>query len=111
MPQGDEDKYTDKQKRKAEHIEEGYENRGAPRTKQRAALGRPSIGRAEAVTNPAMAEASLIPTSPRKQAVRRAAKHLRTERSLIAPLQPRRRLRRENITASKTDGAAARAAP
>ena len=28
MPQGDKDKYTDKQKRKAEHIEEGYENRG-----------------------------------------------------------------------------------
>lgn len=28
MPQGDKDKYTDKQKRKAEHIEEGYEDRG-----------------------------------------------------------------------------------
>ena len=28
MPQGDKDKYTAKQKRKAEHIEEGYENRG-----------------------------------------------------------------------------------
>ena len=28
MPQGDKDKYTDKQKRKAEHIEEGYEARG-----------------------------------------------------------------------------------
>jgi plasmid stabilization system protein ParE len=28
MPQGDKDKYTDKQKRKAEHIEEGYEERG-----------------------------------------------------------------------------------
>jgi len=28
MPQGDKDKYTDKQKRKAEHIEEGYEKRG-----------------------------------------------------------------------------------
>lgn len=31
MPQGDKDKYTDKQKRKAEHIEEGYEDRGVPR--------------------------------------------------------------------------------
>ena len=30
MPQGDKDKYTDKQKRKAEHIEEGYEKRGVP---------------------------------------------------------------------------------
>lgn len=28
MPQGDKDKYTDKQKRKAEHIEESYESRG-----------------------------------------------------------------------------------
>ncbi len=28
MAQGDKDKYTDKQKRKAEHIEESYEDRG-----------------------------------------------------------------------------------
>ena len=28
MPRGDKDKYTDKQKRMAEHIEEGYEKRG-----------------------------------------------------------------------------------
>jgi plasmid stabilization system protein ParE len=28
MPQGDKAAYTDKQKRKAEHIEEGYEARG-----------------------------------------------------------------------------------
>lgn len=31
MPQGDKNKYTDKQKRKAEHIEEGYEDRGTPK--------------------------------------------------------------------------------
>ena len=31
MPQGDKTKYTDKQKRKAEHIEEGYEKRGVPK--------------------------------------------------------------------------------
>ena len=31
MPQGDKDKYTDKQKRKAEHIEAGYEDRGTPK--------------------------------------------------------------------------------
>src|SRR4051794_15970397 len=29
MPQGDKRKYTDKEKRQAEHIEEGYERRGA----------------------------------------------------------------------------------
>jgi hypothetical protein len=28
MPRGDKGKYTDKQKRQAEHIEEGYEERG-----------------------------------------------------------------------------------
>ena len=30
MPRGDKGKYTDKQKRKAEHIEEGYRERGVP---------------------------------------------------------------------------------
>ena len=30
MPRGDKGAYTDKQKRKAEHIEEGYEKRGVP---------------------------------------------------------------------------------
>jgi len=30
MPRGDKSKYTDKQKRKARHIEEGYEDRGVP---------------------------------------------------------------------------------
>ncbi|MEK9285607.1 MULTISPECIES: plasmid stabilization protein [unclassified Bradyrhizobium] len=30
MPRGDKRSYTDKQKRQAEHIEEGYENRGVP---------------------------------------------------------------------------------
>lgn len=28
MPRGDKSSYTDKQKRKAEHIEEGYEHKG-----------------------------------------------------------------------------------
>ena len=30
MPRGDKSKYTDKEKRQAEHIEEGYEQRGVP---------------------------------------------------------------------------------
>ena len=30
MPRGDKSAYTDKQKRMAEHIEEGYEDRGVP---------------------------------------------------------------------------------
>ena len=31
MPQGDKSAYTDKQQRKAEHIEQGYEDRGVPK--------------------------------------------------------------------------------
>lgn len=31
MPRGDKSKYTNKQQRKAEHIEEGYEKRGVPK--------------------------------------------------------------------------------
>jgi plasmid stabilization system protein ParE len=31
MPRGDKSRYTDKQKRKAQHIEEGYEERGVPK--------------------------------------------------------------------------------
>lgn len=31
MPRGDKDAYTDKQKRKAAHIEESYEARGVPK--------------------------------------------------------------------------------
>jgi plasmid stabilization system protein ParE len=30
MPRGDKSAYSDKQKRQAEHIEEGYEDRGVP---------------------------------------------------------------------------------
>jgi plasmid stabilization system protein ParE len=30
MPRGDKSKYTDKQKRQAEHIEKSYESRGVP---------------------------------------------------------------------------------
>jgi len=30
MPRGDKSKYTEKQQRQAEHIEEGYEDRGLP---------------------------------------------------------------------------------
>lgn len=31
MPQGSKQKYTDKQERKAEHIAEGYEDKGVPK--------------------------------------------------------------------------------
>lgn len=39
MPRGDKSSYTSKQKRKAEHIEEGYEDRGFSHPEVNAALG------------------------------------------------------------------------
>jgi plasmid stabilization system protein ParE len=36
MPRGEKSKYTDKQKRKAEHIEEGYEDRGVSKKEAQA---------------------------------------------------------------------------
>jgi hypothetical protein len=36
MPQGDKSSYTDKQKRKAQHIEQGYEDRGVPKNEAEA---------------------------------------------------------------------------
>ena len=39
MPRGDKSSYTDKQKRQAEHIEEGYESRAYRRAKGAPCLG------------------------------------------------------------------------
>ena len=36
MPRGDKSKYTDKQKRQAEHIEKGYEKKGVSEAESRA---------------------------------------------------------------------------
>jgi len=36
MPRGDKSAYTDKQKRQAQHIEEGYIDRGVPEDKAEA---------------------------------------------------------------------------
>ena len=41
MPRGDKSSYTDKQKRQAEHIEEGYESRGVRIKRQNDAPGLP----------------------------------------------------------------------
>ena len=41
MPRGDKSSYTDKQKRQAEHIKEGYEQRGVPPRKPSGGPGLP----------------------------------------------------------------------
>lgn len=47
MPRGDKDKYTDKQKRQAEHIEESYEKKGvsSDEAESRASRDREQAGR------------------------------------------------------------------
>ena len=62
MPQGDKSKYTDKQKRQAQHIEESYEERGVPKeeaesrawatvNKETGGGNKSGIGRGKADTN------------------------------------------------------------
>ena len=60
---------TDKQKRKAAHIEKGYEERGIPKTKPSAAPGRRSTRKAAVGTRaaPAAARRTIIP--PPRRAV------------------------------------------
>jgi len=41
MPRGDKSTYTDKQKRKAEHIADSYEDRGTRPKRRNGAPGRP----------------------------------------------------------------------
>ena len=41
MPRGDKSKYTDKQKRKAEHMKKGTESAASLRRRLRGVLGRP----------------------------------------------------------------------
>ena len=63
MPRGDKSSYTDKQKRKAEHIEESYENRGVPEKGGRAPrLGDREQGRWGAATKADPDEARRTPT-------------------------------------------------
>ena len=50
MPRGDKSSYTSKQKRKAQHIEEGYEQAGVGRKKPNGARGRRSTRRPAAAT-------------------------------------------------------------
>ena len=45
MPRGDKSAYTDKQKRKAEHIEESYEERGVPEEEAERRAFAPPLGR------------------------------------------------------------------
>jgi len=49
MPRGDKSSYSNKQKRQAEHIEEGYEKRGTPKkeAERRRVMGDPLTPKSE----------------------------------------------------------------
>lgn len=87
MPRGDKDKYTEKQKRKAEHIEESYEHKGVSKMKQSPALGPLSIN---------------SPVAERKRAVR-ASTRRRTRRKPRAPIRPGAQLKPERATHAPRD--------
>lgn len=63
MPQGDKDKYTDRQKRKAQHIEEGYEKRGTPRKEAEARAWATVNNESGEATSRVRAAARRTPTS------------------------------------------------
>ena len=77
MPQGDKSSYTNKQKRKAEHIEEGYEKRGVSKkeaerrawatvNKQEGGGKKSGSGRKSSSSRSQKGEASRASTSKRK---------------------------------------------
>ena len=68
MPRGDKSEYTDKQKRKAEHIEESYEDRGVPEEGPRPTPGRRSTRSPGAGTSRAAAAACRTPTCRARRA-------------------------------------------
>ncbi len=83
MPRGDKDKYTDKQKRQAEHIEESYEERGVSKDEAEARAwatvnktsggGKKSgSGRGKKVTNTAAKKSGKVAkTSTKKRATKK----------------------------------------
>ncbi|NUT80445.1 MULTISPECIES: Rho termination factor N-terminal domain-containing protein [Pseudomonas] len=88
MPRGSKDKYTDKQKRKAEHIEESYEKKGVPEGKAEArawATVNKQSGGGERSGGSGKKKPAEAKQSDRKESARRAAKtregHPRTSKA------------------------------
>jgi len=88
MPRGSKDKYTDKQKRKAEHIEESYEQKGVPEGKADArawATVNKQSGGGERSGGSGKKKPAEAKQSDRKESARRAVKsregHPRTSKA------------------------------
>jgi len=105
VPQGDKDKYTDKQKRKAEHIEESYEDRGTPKNKAERRAWATVNKESGAATSLALVAVIPIRMSHQKRVARRAAKHPRTGPPQIAPRQLKRLQQRVRATKKRPDNA------
>jgi len=88
MPRGSKDKYTDKQKRKAEHIEESYEHKGVSEGEAEArawATVNKQSGGGERSGGSGKKKPAEAKQSDRKESARRAAKtregHPRTSKA------------------------------
>ena len=90
MPRGDKSAYTDKQKRKAEHIEEGYEQRAFQKRKQSVALGQPSTRNQEAARKAAQVAGKRRATLPLGRADGWVAKPRQVVRRRHVPDQRRK---------------------
>jgi plasmid stabilization system protein ParE len=100
MPQGDKSAYTDKQKRKAEHIEEGYEDRGVSEKEAErrawATVNKESGGGKKSGSGRGHAENH---ASPKKADAKVVPRLLRGPRKSV-PLRPKRPLQPANATST-----------
>ncbi len=74
MPQGDKSSYIDKQKRKAEHIEEGYENKGVGMRRPNVERGLRRTRNPAGATNPDRGAAKRTATKVHGKGARRVAR-------------------------------------
>lgn len=97
MPKGDKSSYTDKQKRQAQHIEEGYESVGRPKLRLKDARGPRSTRKPVEAESQDQASATPTDKSPSKKGGRLggavAAARPATERSASAKKAARTRKR------------------
>ncbi|MDP9813404.1 plasmid stabilization system protein ParE [Rhizobium tibeticum] len=111
MPRGDKSAYTDKQKRKAEHIEEGYEDRGVSEKEAErrawATVNKESGGGKKSGAGRAMPKATLHPKKVDARAVQRPRREPR--KSVLLPPIKQQRPANETSTTLTTNGCGATA--
>jgi plasmid stabilization system protein ParE len=102
MPQGDKSSYTDKQKREAEHIEDGYEKRGVSEGEAErrawATVNKESGGGKKSGSGRAHAENHLSPEKGGKIGGKAAASRSAADRSASAKKGAATRKRNEQPT-------------